>query len=148
MHALDIAAVREIIRLQPVTGVPDAPAGIAGVISLRNRVIPVIDLRSRFHLPAGADDAAARIIIADLDGATVGIKVDAVLEVLRLDREQIEPLPELAAGQGNTCLRGVARWRERLILLLEASQLLSAGEKEDLKAAGGAWPPGREKMAS
>lgn len=127
IYALDIEIVREIIRLQDVVAIPEAPDHIAGVISLRDRVIPIVELRRRFGLPRGEEDQSARIVIIDLDGSPVGIKVDAVLEVLRLDGDQIGPVPAMAANSGNAAfLRGIANWQERLILLLAGHNLLAA----------------------
>ncbi|WP_170291086.1 chemotaxis protein CheW [Neomoorella glycerini] len=129
IYGLEINSVREIIRFQPVMSIPEAPQYISGVISLRRR----------FGLPGVKEEASSRIIILDLPGVTAGIQVDAVLEVLRLEKGEIEAVPLLAVGQGADFVRGVARWRERLILLLEGAKLLTEREKEvmaNLAAAG------------
>lgn len=130
IYGLEINSVREIIRLQPVTSLPAAPQFVAGLISLRNKVIPVIDLRRRFGLAAGEKNSNSRIIIMEIDQALVGVKVDAVLEVLRLEQDRIEDAPSIDEGANRAFLRGLGRWQDKLILLLDGNRLLQ--EKEDM----------------
>jgi len=117
-YGLDIAAVYEIIRHQPITAVPQAPAFVEGVINLRGRIIPVVDLRDRFGMAAGALTRASRIVVAEAAGTRVGLVVDGVSEVLMVPADAIEPTPEVAAGVDAAYLRGIAKLGERLIILL------------------------------
>jgi purine-binding chemotaxis protein CheW len=122
-YGLDIAAVYEIIRHQPITAVPQAPAFVEGVINLRGRIIPVVDLRDRFGMATGELTRASRIVVAEAAGTRVGLVVDGVSEVLMVPADAIEPTPEVAAGVDAAYLRGIAKLGERLIILLELDGL-------------------------
>ena len=95
---VDILKVQEIIRLVEITRVPNAPSFVEGVINLRGRIIPVIDLRERFSFDHREADKDTRIIVVELEEKIVGFMVDAVREVIRVDRNVIEPPPDLAIG--------------------------------------------------
>lgn len=140
VYGLEINSVREIIRLQPVMQVPESPPFVAGVISLRQKTIPVIDLRLRFGFPVTGEDASSRIVIMDIDGLLVGVKVDAVLEVLRMEQADIEPVPPIAMGIDADFLKGIGRWRDKLVLLLDGARLLRDSERQEL----GKFPPSRQ----
>jgi purine-binding chemotaxis protein CheW len=122
-YGLDIATVYEIIRHQPITAVPQAPAFVEGVINLRGRIIPVVDLRDRFGMHEGDLTKASRIVVADAGGTRVGLVVDGVSEVLMVPTESIEPTPEVAANADHEYLRGIAKLGERLIILLSLDGL-------------------------
>ncbi len=134
-YGLDIAAVYEIIRHQPITAVPQAPAFVEGVINLRGRIIPVVDLRERFGLAAGDLTKAARIVVAEAAGTRVGLVVDGVSEVLMVPADAIEPTPEVAAGVDAAYLRGIAKLGERLIILLDLDGLFGDADAIALSAA-------------
>ncbi|MEW5762751.1 MAG: chemotaxis protein CheW [Bacillota bacterium] len=131
-YGVDIAGVYEIIRMENVTRVPRAPSFVEGVINLRGRIIPVIDLRKRFGMPPAEHTRATRIVIVEMDGTTVGMIVDAVLEVLRIPASSIEPPPAVIHGIEAAYLRGIALWGERLIILLNLQRVLYEAEKEEL----------------
>ena len=97
-YGLDIATVYEIIRHQPVTAVPQAPAFVEGVINLRGRIIPVVDLRRRFGMMAGSLTKASRIVVCEAAGTRVGLVVDGVSEVLMVPNDAVEQTPEVASG--------------------------------------------------
>jgi purine-binding chemotaxis protein CheW len=132
---VDILKVQEIIRPVAITRVPHAPAFVVGVINLRGRIIPVIDLRTRFGLPPRERDKDTRIIVVELSDAVVGFMVDAVHEVLRVPRETIEPPPELAVGIDAHYLTGVAKLEDRLLILLDLEEVLTTGERSLLEAS-------------
>jgi len=129
-YGIDISAVNEIIRTQDITEVPRTPDFVEGVINLRGRIVPVIDLRKRFGLEAVEETQASRIIVVELDGTTVGMIVDSVSEVLRLPKENIEPTPPMVSGVDSAYLRGVGKWNDRLIILLDITKVLYKEEKE------------------
>lgn len=97
-YAIEVSKVREILTGFDVAPLPKTPACIEGIVSLRGDIIPVVDLRVRFELPAKPRDEATRIIVVELPDSQVGIKVDRVLEVLKLDERAVEPPPPLVAG--------------------------------------------------
>lgn len=127
-YGVDIGRIQEIIRLQPVTKVPNAPACIEGVTNLRGKVIPVLDLRKRFGLPTTVGTKRSRIVVAELGRHTVGLVVDGVSEVLTVPEVAIEPPSAVVLSVDSAYLRGIAKLQERLVLLLDLSCLLSAGE--------------------
>jgi purine-binding chemotaxis protein CheW len=133
-YGLDIATVYEIIRHQPITAVPQAPAFVEGVINLRGRIIPVVDLRDRFGMTEGEITKASRIVVCEAAGTRVGLVVDGVSEVLMIAAEAIEPTPDVAAGIDAAYLRGIAKLGERLIILLDLNGLFGAADAVALAA--------------
>lgn len=133
-YGVEISKVQEIIRMQPITRVPNGPACIEGVINLRGRVIPVLDLRKRFGLEAGETTRRSRIVVAELGEHTVGLVVDAVSEVLLVPSDAVEPPSALVTTTDSAFLRGVAKLDERLVLLLDLSRLLTRDESTELAA--------------
>lgn len=122
---VDILAVQEIIRLMQITMVPRAPALIEGVINLRGKVIPVINMRTRFNLPQVVHDSNTRIVVMELGQKIVGFLVDAVSEVLRIPAATVEEAPPVVAGIGAEYIRGVGKLDDRLLILLDLDHLLS-----------------------
>ena len=131
---VDIIQVQEIVRLQEITKVPNAPAFVEGIINLRGRVIPLVDLRKRFNFSQKEHDDDSRIIVTTIEENLIGIIVDSVAEVLRIEEEAIEPAPPIVAGVGREYLEGVGKIDNRLIVLLELEQILSSAEKEAVAA--------------
>lgn len=135
-YGVEIGSVSEIIRMESITRVPRAPEFVEGVINLRGRIIPVLDLRKRFGLPEGEHTRRSRIIIAEIGSMTVGMIVDAVLEVLRIPVDGIEPPPPVVDGVDVVYLRGITLHGERLVILLNLEKVLYEEEKEALAEAG------------
>ncbi len=132
-YGVDIGAVESIIKLQPITAVPHAPAFVEGVTNLRGTVLPVIDLRKRFGLPAEDPTRDTRIVVVEIEGETVGMVVDAVIEVLRVPEGAVEPPSPLITTVDSTFITGIARVDERLVILLDLGKVLSPNEKADLQ---------------
>ena len=122
-YGLDIAKVFEIIRHQPITPVPRSPNFVKGVINLRGRIIPVVDLRERFGMIAAEPTKETRIVVAESSSTRVGLIVDSVSEVLLVAAESVETTPDVAAGEDAEYLRGIAKLGDRLVLLLELDGL-------------------------
>ena len=131
-YGVDIGSVREIIRMQEITKVPRAPDFVEGVINLRGRVIPVIDLRKRFGFDATEMTKDTRIVVVDIGGQDIGVVVDAVTEVLRLSADKVEPASSVITTVDSEYLLGIAKLEERLIILLDLQQALSAMEKRSI----------------
>jgi len=122
---VDILSVQEIIRLMQITTVPRSPACIEGVINLRGKVIPVIDMRKRFNLPAIERNSHTRIIVMEFGAAKiVGFLVDAVSEVLRIPASTVESAPAVVSGVGAEYIKGVGKLDDRLLILLDLENLL------------------------
>ncbi len=135
LYGVEIARVHEIIRLQTVTRVPHAPAFVEGVINLRGKVIPVVDLRRRFGLPLADHTRASRIVVVEIGDQVVGIVVDGVSEVLRVNKGTIEPPSPVVAGIESDYLHGIAKLPERLVILLNLDRVLARDERRALETA-------------
>lgn len=122
-YALDIGLVQEIIRMVDITRVPHAPLSVEGVINLRGRVIPIIDLRRRFDLTPRQNTERTRIVIIKLSETFAGFVVDGVSEVLRLSETAIEPPPSLEQKNA-TYFSGVGKIGNRLLILLNLNKIL------------------------
>lgn len=125
LFAVDILSVQEINRMMELTNVPQTPPGVEGVINLRGRIIPVLDLRVQFGLPPSALNENSRIVVVEVQGNTIGFIVDSVHEVMRIDRSIIEPTPQLTSSIDSSYVAGVAKLDEDLIILLNLDNLLS-----------------------
>jgi purine-binding chemotaxis protein CheW len=130
-YGVEIGRVEEIIRMQPITRIPHGPTFIEGVTNLRGRVIPVLDLRKRFGLPAIEPTRRSRIVVGELGEHTVGLMVDGVSEVLLLPMDAVELPSTLVTTPESAFLRGVAKLGERLVLLLDLSRILTPDEQDD-----------------
>jgi purine-binding chemotaxis protein CheW len=139
-YGIEILKVREIIGLMEITRVPRVPDFVRGVINLRGRVIPVIDLRLKFGMEATAATEQTVIIVAHCQIAgralTMGVLVDRVLEVLNIEGAQIEPPPDL--GESRTdgdFILGVGKAAHRVVFLLDIAKVLSGAEAAELASA-------------
>ena len=126
---VDISAVESIIKMQAITVVPQAPEFVKGVINLRGKVLPVIDLSTRFGLPTTEDTKASRIVVVSMEGKEVGMVVDGVSEVITTSDEAIEPVPAMVSSVNSTFLVGIVKIDERLVILLDLGKVLSADER-------------------
>ncbi|MDY6907054.1 MAG: chemotaxis protein CheW [Chloroflexota bacterium] len=133
-YGVDIATVREIIQMQPVTTVPGTPHFVQGVINLRGSVIPVVDLRTRFGLEAVEHGKDTRIVVVNSKGQDIGIIVDSVAEVLRVAADSIEPPSSMITTSDSEYLLGILKLPDRLVILLDADRVLSRDEKTSLAA--------------
>lgn len=131
---VDILKVQEIIRMISVTHVPNSPYYVDGVINLRGKVIPIIDLRIRLGLPRKDHDKDTRIIVVELEGKIIGFVVDAVSEVLRIPKNITEPPPVLASGVDTSYITAVGKLEDRLLILLDLDKVLSTEEKKKLES--------------
>lgn len=131
---VDILQVREIEKLdQEVTRVPKAPAFVEGVINLRGDIVPIVDLRKRFNLPQKPIGSETRVIIVEINDNLVGMMVDLVVEVVRVNVSAIEQAPQITKGVDVYFLNGVAKMNDRLVVLLNLERALSAEESRELK---------------
>lgn len=125
-YGIDIFRVNEIIRLREITPIPRTESHIRGLVNLRGKTIPVVDLRARLDLGASDETDNTRIIVVDSDQGNVGIVVDAVHEVITLAQGDIEETPPLVSNLSTDFVRGVARRSDGLITLLDLDKALAA----------------------
>jgi purine-binding chemotaxis protein CheW len=128
-YGVEILCVQEIKGWESVTRVPYTPNYMLGVMNLRGVIVPVIDLRVRFGLPARAMDGSTVVIVVRVRSSrgekTAGIVVDAVSEVYSVAPEQIKPAPALGASTDSACVRGLATVDEKMVMLLDIDRLIS-----------------------
>jgi purine-binding chemotaxis protein CheW len=134
LFAADVRAVERVLRLAAVTPVRNMPAWVTGVLEYQKRVVPVIDFRARFELPAAAPTNETRALVFNVTGSWVAAVVDAVLDVSALERGKLEPPPPLFRGLSAEYLRGIVHRDGKLVMLLDADRLLSATERLALSA--------------
>jgi len=130
-----IGSVREIVRVPEITAVPSAPETIEGVINLRGKIIPVMDLRKRFGQTDVQPDKKNRILVVELENKLVGLIVNAASEVLRIAPSEIEPPGNLFAEGESGYVTGVGKLKGRLIILLDIAKLLHRPEFKRLEEA-------------
>jgi purine-binding chemotaxis protein CheW len=136
-YAVPVADVQEILRVPAITPVPASPAFVEGVVNLRGRIVPIIDLAVRLGLPPGQEGRSRRVIVSHAGPSAVGLLVDVVTDVLPVMARSVEAAPAfLAALPHAACFHGVARWGDRLLLLLDLARVLTAEEDEALAACG------------
>ena len=141
-YGLQILKVQEIIRMQTVTRVPRTPEYLRGVINLRGKVIPVIDLRRKFELDAVEDTERTSIIVVQVElpegMVTMGIIIDAVREVLDIRAENIEETPSFGANVDAEFILGIGKIGATVKILLDIDKVLNATEIKEVKKAAGA----------
>ena len=124
--AIDILPVQEIVRMMPITRVPQSPPTVEGVVNLRGQITPVVDLRKCFGLDAQEHGNDSRIVVVEVSTRVLGFIVDRVNEVLRVTSSLVDPAPALATDTHSNYLRGVAKLDERMLLLLDLERLFGA----------------------
>lgn len=125
--AVDILAVQEINRMMELTRVPSSPPAVEGVINLRGKIIPVLDLRKRFSMNATEKTDQMRIIVVEVHNRVIGFIVDRVHEVLRINSSIVEPAPAMVSSIDSEFIAGVGKLEDRLLILLDLEELFDAG---------------------
>ncbi len=134
-YGVRIAAVREIVRVPEITSVPNAPEAIEGVINLRGKIIPVMDLRKRFGLAEIQSDKKNRILVVELDNKMLGLIVNSASEVLKIPPSDVEAPGSLFTDGESGYITGVGKLKGRLIILLDIAKLLRRPEFKRLEEA-------------
>jgi purine-binding chemotaxis protein CheW len=134
-YGVRIGSVREIVRVPEITAVPNAPDVIEGVINLRGKIIPVMDLRKRFGSGGVQPDKKNRILVVELDSKLVGLIVTSASEVLKIPPSEIESPGSVFAEGESSYVTGVGKLKGRLIILLDIARLLRQSEFKKLEEA-------------
>lgn len=132
-YGIDVGYVTEIINIQTISLVPDMPNFIKGIINLRGKIIPVMDIRIRFRLEPQEYNDRTCIIIANISNILVGLIVDEVKEVANIPENQIEPPPITPNRVGSRFIKGIGKLGEVVIILLDLDKLLYDDELERIK---------------
>ncbi|MEN6462945.1 MAG: chemotaxis protein CheW [Syntrophomonas sp.] len=135
-YGIPITQVQEIIPMASPTRLPQAPDFVEGIINLRGRIIPIIDLKKRFGMGSSGITSETRSVVVEVEKSTVGIIVDEVSEVLRLPNSSIEAPPAVLGGITAEYLTGVGKLEDRLLILLDMNKILNEGEKAELVSVG------------
>ena len=135
-YGLQIRVVTEIIRWQDITPVPDVADYIKGIINLRGKVIPVMDVRCRFGMPPRDYDARTCIIVMQVSASNVGLIVDTVCEVVDISDADVEPAPRVGGSESRAVIAGVGKTGDEVNILLDPSRLVFEDDVSDaLEAA-------------
>lgn len=126
--AFNVFHVQRILRYQSPSPLPKAPAFLEGVLQVQGAVVPVIDLRKRFEVPAPQREET-RLMVLDADGVSVAAVVDAVLEVMRVGADAVTPPPSVVRGLAAEYIQGIITTGDRTIILLQTARLLTSSER-------------------
>lgn len=135
LYGIPITQVQEIIQKPSITRLPQMPDFVKGVVNLRGKIVPVIDLRNRFNMPVSAEESQTRIIVSQIGTQSVGLVVDSVKGVSNLNEDTIDPLPETVRATEKQYLEGVGKMADGIIILLNLEKILTDTEKISLNAA-------------
>jgi len=130
---VDISKVQEINRIMTITKIPNSQNYIEGVVNLRGRIIPIMNLRSRLGMGKKENDARTKIIVADINGTLVAFIVDEVTEVLRIAQETIEDTPAIATNVEQEFITGIANLDDRLLMLLNLDKVYQPVDTKKLQ---------------
>lgn len=130
-YGIEIKYVTEIIGLQPITEIPELPEYIKGIINLRGKIIPVMDVRLRFQKQFREYNDRTCVIVIDIQNIAIGLIVDSVAEVMNISDEEISSVPNISKG-GNRYIKGIGKVGNEVKLILDSDRLLNDSEVESL----------------
>ncbi|MCX7749514.1 MAG: chemotaxis protein CheW [Clostridia bacterium] len=134
-YGIEIKFVTEIIGIQTITPVPELPSYVQGIINLRGKIIPVMDVRTRFKKGFREYNDRTCIIVIDIKDISIGLIVDLVAEVLAIPEEHIVPPPAMKTGFQNRYIKGIGKVENEVILLMDCERLLDSSEIEGINEA-------------
>ena len=134
-YGIDINCVVEVIGMQKITEVPDMPDFVKGVINLRGQVIPVTDVRLRFHMQPREYDDRTCIVVVNIKDTAIGLVVDLVSDVLKIPEDHVDPPPKVTNKPGSRFIKGMGKVGDDVKILLNVHKLLYDDELEQIAAA-------------
>ncbi len=135
IFGVPISSVQEIVRVPQITRIPQSPEFVEGVVNLRGRIIPVIDMHKRLgrqRSDSEGRDIKNRILVVEAGRMLIGVIVDAVEEVIKLSEERVEAAPAMVAGIDNQYLKGIGKLEEHLLILIDIEKILSIDEVSEI----------------
>jgi purine-binding chemotaxis protein CheW len=136
LYGINIMDVKEIVRVQDVRVLPNAPSYVEGIFNLRGEIIPIINLHKRFHLKRALsseeDELLSGFIIIDVDGMKLGVIIDRVSRVVTIEKEHIQPPPQMLSGIGAEYIMGVVRQEEGYLIILNIRDLFNPRELQKI----------------
>lgn len=130
-YGVDIKSVTEIIGMQAITPMPELPSYVLGIINLRGKIIPVMDIRLRFKKQQKEFNNRTCVIVVDIKGISVGLIVDSVSDVLSISETEIVPPPEVTKGS-NKYICGIGKVENEVVLLLDCDKLINDEDAESI----------------
>jgi len=132
LYGINIMDVKEIVRVQAIRAIPNAPTYVEGIFNLRSEIIPIINLHKRFHLKKMAsseeDELLSGFVILDIDGMKLGIIIDRISRVITIEKEEIQPPPQMFSGIGAEYIMGVVRQEQGYLIILDIRDLFNPKE--------------------
>jgi purine-binding chemotaxis protein CheW len=132
LYGINIMDVKEIVRVQAIRAIPNAPTYVEGIFNLRSEIIPIINLHKRFHLKklitSEEDELLSGFVILDIDGMKLGIIIDRISRVITIQKEEVQPPPQMLSGIGAEYIRGVVRQEEGYLIILNIRDLFNPKE--------------------
>jgi purine-binding chemotaxis protein CheW len=136
LYGVNIMDVKEIVRVQAIRAIPNAPTYVEGIFNLRSEIIPIISLHKRFHLrklvTSEEDELLSGFVILDIDGMKLGIIIDRISRVVTIEREQIQPPPQMFSGIGAEYIQGVVRQEHGYLIILDIRDLFNPKELQKI----------------
>ncbi|MCH5295756.1 MAG: chemotaxis protein CheW [Treponema sp.] len=139
LYGVDIMDVKEIVKVQAVRPIPNAPYYVEGIINLRSEIIPIINLHKRFHIQKlvkqsddDLDDDEGGFIILDIEGNKIGIVIDRIARVVPVENSEVKPPPQMLSGIGTEYIQGVVRQTDTYLIILDTRKLFSANELQKI----------------
>ncbi|MDR2500720.1 MAG: chemotaxis protein CheW [Treponema sp.] len=136
LYGINIMDVKEIVRVQAIRAIPNAPSYVEGIFNLRSEIIPIINLHKRFHLKkiliSEEDELLSGFIIIDIDGMKLGVIIDRVSRVVTIEKEDIQPPPQMLTGIGAEYIRGVVRQENGYLIILDIRDLFNPKELQKI----------------
>ena len=130
-YAIDIMQAKEIIKMEKITLIPNAPDFVEGVINLRGNIIPIIDLKKRFNLEETEGDKNTGIIIVKIEDVDMGIIIDSISKVVSISNSDIQPPPPMLSGIGQKYIKGVGKLEDKLLVVLDLEKLFTTDEEDE-----------------
>ena len=138
LYGINIMDVKEIVRVQQVRSIPNAPNYVEGIFHLRSEIIPIINLHKRFHLKridlSEEDELLSGFIILNIDGMKLGVIIDKVSRVVTIEKEEVQPPPQMASGIGAEYIQGVVRQEKGYLIILNIRDLFNPKELQKIAA--------------
>jgi purine-binding chemotaxis protein CheW len=136
LYGINIMDVKEIVRVQAIRAIPNAPMYVEGIFNLRSEIIPIINLHKRFHLKKLAsseeDELLSGFVILDIDGMKLGIIIDRISRVITIEKEDIQPPPQMFSGIGAEYIMGVVRQEQGYLIILDIRDLFNPKELQKI----------------
>jgi len=136
LYGINIMEVKEIVRAQEVRSIPNAPGYVEGIFHLRNEIIPIINLHRRFHIKKATvseeDELLSGFIILDIDGMKLGVIIDKVSRVVTVQKEEVQPPPQMVSGIGAEYIQGVVRQDNGYLIILNIRDLFNPKELQKI----------------